>query len=284
MAVTDTIRSLVDGTTTLKSFIRRNLNKQGFYNIRGLDNIKTIEEFKSNCDALIEESRAQTLEEVAALKKKYEEPILGEVSVHRLLELLAQIIDPTNLYLYCGSQLTHTLQVLESMELAGITDREFLAATLVHDLGKLAVLKGEKWTNIEGGGKFPIGDNVPGSGFANCNFKWDHADIVHARFKPYVSQDMQWLLKWHSIQTPCEPLMDEHDRKLFDRYYKTFVRHNRTFIFYHMPKKRLEDYVPLIKEFFPEKILFSIQAAIIFLSDFFTEIQEIAPIEAVFGA
>ena len=58
------------------------------------------------------------------------------------------------------SQLTHTLQVLESMEQAGITDREFLATTLIHDLGKLAILKGEKWENLEGGGKIPQGENV----------------------------------------------------------------------------------------------------------------------------
>jgi len=47
--------------------------------------------------------------------------------------------------MFTGSQLTHTLQVLESMEKAGIIDREFLATSLIHDLGKLASLKGEKW-------------------------------------------------------------------------------------------------------------------------------------------
>ena len=81
--------------------------------------------------------------------------------MERLLELLAQIVDPTNFYLYCGSQLTHTFQVLESMEKAGITDKEFLATTLIHDLGKLAILNGESWESIEGGGKIPLGDNVP---------------------------------------------------------------------------------------------------------------------------
>jgi predicted HD phosphohydrolase len=62
-----------------------------------------------------------------------------------MLELHAQIVDPTNFFMFTGSQLTHTLQALESMEKAGITDREFLATTLIHDLGKLASLKGEKW-------------------------------------------------------------------------------------------------------------------------------------------
>jgi hypothetical protein len=80
------------------------------------------------------------------------------------------------------------LQALESMEKAGITDREFLATTLIHDLGKLASLKGEKWENLEGGGKIPEGKNVPGSGFENCTFNWDHADLVYARFTPVCVQ------------------------------------------------------------------------------------------------
>ena len=176
--------------------------------------------------------------------------------MERLLELQAQIVDPTNFFMFTGSQLTHTLQVLESMEKAGITDREFLATTLIHDLGKLASLKGEKWENLEGGGKIPHGENEPGSGFENCTFNWDHADVVYARFHPYVSKDMAWVLKWHSIQPDCEPLMDAHDRALFDKYYRPFVRHDRTFIFHHLPKKRLSDYLPLVKEFFPEKVLF----------------------------
>jgi hypothetical protein len=241
----------------IKAFVRRKLHEKGFYDIKGLGEITTIDEFKTRAFAIQDRSKSQTLADVAALQKKYEQPILGEVSVERLLELEAQIVDPTNFYLFTGSQLTHTLQVLESMEKSGITDREFLATTLIHDLGKLATLKGEKWENIEGGGKRPLGENTAGAGFANSTFNWDHSCIVHARFKPYVSNDMAWVLKWHSIQPECEPLMDSRDRSLFEKYYKPFVQHDRTFIFHHLPKKRLSDYIPLIKEFFPEKVLFS---------------------------
>ena len=254
----------------IKEFVKRKLNERGFYNIRdgrglgergfydirGLGEITTVGEFKERAFAIMRLSRLQTREDVIALKKKYEQPIFGEIAVERLLELQAQIIDPTNIFMFTGSQLTHTLQVLESMEKAGITDREFLATTLIHDLGKLAALTGEKWENLEGGGKIPQGENVPGSGFENCTFNWDHADVVHARFHPYVSEDMAWLLKWHSIQRRCEPLMDARDRALFEKYYKPFVRHDRTFIFHHLPQKRLSEYLPLVKEFFPEKVLF----------------------------
>jgi hypothetical protein len=234
----------------------RGLAARGFYDIRGVHEIKTIDEFKEQAFAIQKRARLQTQVDVIALKRKYEQPIFGEIAVERLLELQAQIIDPTNILMFTGSQLTHTLQVLESMENAGITDREFLATTLIHDLGKLAILKGEKWENLEGGGKIPQGENLPGSGFENCTFSWDHADVVHARFHPYVSEEMAWVLRWHSIQTNCEPLMDARDRVLFEKYYKPFVRHDRTYIFHHLPKKRLSDYLPLVKEFFPVKVLF----------------------------
>jgi hypothetical protein len=234
----------------------RGLGERGFYNIRGVGEITTIDEFKERAFAIQQRARLQTQDDVIALKKKYEEPIFGEIAVERLLELQAQIIDPTNILMFTGSQLTHTLQVLEGMEKAGITDREFLATTLIHDLGKLASLRGEKWENLEGGGKVPLGDNVPGSGFENCTFNWDHADVVHARFHPYLSKDMAWVLRWHSIQRNCEPLMDARDRVLFEKWYKPFVRHDRTYIFHHLPRKRLSDYLPLLKEFFPEKVVF----------------------------
>jgi hypothetical protein len=248
----------------IKDFVKRKLLERGFYYIKGPREIATLDEFKEQALAIQRRSRKQTLDDVAQLRKKYEQPIIGEVPVDRLLELLAQIVDPTNCHLFCGSQLTHTLQVLESMEKAGITDKEFLATTLIHDLGKLAVLNGECWENLEGGGKVPLGENVPGSGLANCTFYWDHADVVHARFKPYVSENMQRLLNWHSIQPSCEPLMNAKDRALYAKYYKPFARHDRTYIFYHLPKKCLSDYLSLLKEFFPLPILFFLLATINF--------------------
>ncbi len=243
----------------VKKMVSRQLNKLGFHYIRGLGEIRTIEEFQRDAGTLFACRGNQTLESVAALKEKYEtQPIIGEVRVQRLLELLAQVIDPSNVFLYCTSQLTHTLQVLESMEESGVTDRDLIVMTLIHDLGKIALLKGEKPENVECGGKTPIGENVPGSGFDNCNFSWDHADIVHARFKPYVNEKIAWLLKWHSIQEDCHPFMDARDREMFEKYYKTFVVHDRTFIFHHRPKHLIDKYFGILDEAFPKPIMFTV--------------------------
>ena len=52
--------------------------------------------------------------------------------------------------------------------------------------------------------------------------------------------------------------MDAHDRVLFDKYMKhyDFIRIDVFSTYYHRPKKRLDDYIPLLKEFYPENILF----------------------------
>ena len=67
----------------------RVLNERGFYDIRGVGEITTIDEFKERAFAIQKRSRLQTQEDVTALKKKYERPIFGEIAVERLLELQA---------------------------------------------------------------------------------------------------------------------------------------------------------------------------------------------------
>jgi hypothetical protein len=244
----------------VKTYIRRKLNERGYYWIRGLgEELCTIEDFRQRANGIKQRFRQQDEATVAALRKKYEQPIIGEVSVCRLLELLAQVIDPANNYLYCGSQLTHTLQVAESMERAGInetTNREMIVFGLIHDLGELALLKGELPEHVEGGGKRPLRKYPAGIGLGNCAFTWDHSDIVHARFRPYVSENIAWLLRYHSITPACVLLMDERDRELYKSYHQTFIPHDRTYVFYHLPAKQLEDYRGLLEEAFPEKILF----------------------------
>lgn len=244
-------------TRPIKTLVKRKLNERGYYDVRSLaPESCSIGEFHKNAAAIAKRARAQTEADVASLRKRYEAPILGEISVERLLELLATVIDPTNCYLYCGSQLTHILQMLESMEDEGVTDRDLFAVAFVHDLGKLASLKGEAWENIESGGKFALRDHEPGLGLENGLFCWDHSDIAYARFKPYLPEHVAWLVRWHSIKKECWPIMDARDRALFEKYFVPFRQFDRQYIFYRVPRYRIERYVPLIKEYFPEKVLF----------------------------
>ena len=78
-------------TRPLKKLIVRKLHERGYHNIKGMGEITTIEEFRERAFAIQHRSRKQTLDDVARLRKKYEQPIIGEVPVERLLELLRKL-------------------------------------------------------------------------------------------------------------------------------------------------------------------------------------------------
>ena len=68
-------------TSPIEDFIKRKLRERGFHDIKGLAEITTIDEFKERAFAIQCRSRRQTLDDVALLRKKYEQPIIGEVPV-----------------------------------------------------------------------------------------------------------------------------------------------------------------------------------------------------------
>ena len=182
-------------------------------------------------------------------------PILGHVRVYDAIAELATIIDPLDPYLGALTQLTHQLQLVEIMEDDGM-DETMILCGLVHDLGKLLIKFGdEDPINVEAGGeKIPI-DGAPGCGFMNCRFRWDHGDFAFMRLRDYVSPEIAWLVRHHSLDLPrCEPYMDDDDRRLSDRL-ERFIAYDNRKDMYCIPRKTLEDYRPLLERAFPDPIL-----------------------------
>lgn len=93
--------------------------------------------FQAESREIIRRHRAQTLETVTALRRKYAKPVLGRVETWSLLERLAACVDPTDESLFGVSQQFHVLQVLAAMETDGVTDRDLLAAALIHDVDSI---------------------------------------------------------------------------------------------------------------------------------------------------
>jgi len=63
----------------------KGLGERGFYDIRGVGEIRTIDEFRKQALAIQRRSRLQTQQEVSALKSKYEQPIFGEIAAEDCL-------------------------------------------------------------------------------------------------------------------------------------------------------------------------------------------------------
>ena len=241
----------------MRDAVRRQMHRHGFSRNDAVSaDPRGYREFSLRASEIKRRHDAQTPEIVAQLARKYEKPIIGEVEVYRLLELLAQCIDPSNRVLFCASQLTHTLQVMDELKLNGVADHDVLVTGLVHDLGKIALLFDEDPWNIEGEGKQPLGQNKPGQGLAQSNLTFDHGDIAYARLKPYLSEECAWLVRFHSITKQCHGLMNARDRELKSKYLDPFVEVDRTYSYFRMPRSRLSDYREFIAEAFPTPILF----------------------------
>ena len=212
--------------------------------------------YREQARLICQRHNEQTQETVAALKQKYEEPIIGKVSVWSLVERLAQCIDPSDTKLLCTNQQIHVLQILEGMERDGISDPDLILLALVHDVGKV-LLPYEAPENVVCY-NVPIGEYAAGIGLDNCIFQWNHDEFAYSRLKYYLPDHLAWLVRYHSIRiSECEPLMDERDRTYTERYLRVFSKYDHgTKSIYNLPKKSIDEYRDIVEEAFPEPILF----------------------------
>ena len=65
-------------TSPFKDFVKRKLNEKGFHDIRALGETPAIDEFKERASAIMSRARKQTLDDVAQLRKKYENLLLAK--------------------------------------------------------------------------------------------------------------------------------------------------------------------------------------------------------------
>jgi predicted HD phosphohydrolase len=190
-----------------------------------------------------------------ALREKYKPMTFGKMKVYDALRMLAECIDPTDTELYCVDQLVHTLQVANGMEEDGITDEALIVAALIHDLGKITELVGEKPEYVNGPNE-PIGENEPGCGLDNAIFTWNHDEFAYQKLKDHVPDHVAWLLRYHSLRFDMSrDLMDDRDREYYEKYLGIFRKYDLgTKSIFRLPAKRLEDYREVIERHFPEEI------------------------------
>jgi hypothetical protein len=255
--------------TKLKSLLVGRLNQQGYF-IQRLGLLGMISE-----ESLAQEQAAmwrfherakeiqylhsqQTKENVADLQQKYQQPIIGEARVWDLINMLSHCIDPGMISLYCTSQLVHVMQVIELMEQNGETDSDLFLATLIHELGKIALLKGELPENVEGNGRKPIGKYDRGIGLDNCVFQFGHGEIVYLRLKDYVPEHIAWLIRYHDIvlDDDCKSYMNERDRAYAQQYLYRFRKYDQSYSYFRIPNFPLEKYRDMVENAFPNPILF----------------------------
>lgn len=200
---------------------------------------------------------AQTSAEAAALRDKYQQPVFGEIPTWSLFEMMARVIDTCDDRLYCTSQEIHMLQVVDAMDADGMASEEFILAALVHDLGKVCMLKGELAENVTYMNSL-LATGEPGCGLEQCTFQWSCDDLTWSRLKNHLPPHLAWLVRYHGIEPGlCAPFMDAQDRDYAERYLAPFRDYD---LFskspFRKPRSRLEDYRPIIEKYLPPRIVF----------------------------
>ncbi len=200
---------------------------------------------------------AQTTAEAAALRRKYQQPVFGEIPTWSLFEMMARVIDTADDRLYCTSQEIHMLQVIEALHADGIASEEFILAALVHDLGKVCMLKGEPAENVTYKNSL-LATGEPGGGLEKCTLQWSCDSLTWSRLKDYLPQPIAWLVRYHGIShAECAPFMDARDQDYAARYLAPFRivdRYSKSP--FRRPRTRLEDYRPIIDKYLPQRIVF----------------------------
>jgi hypothetical protein len=216
-----------------------------------------VDEYVRRARVIEARHNAQSIDVVAALRRKYAKPIFGDVTPWSLVEKLGQCIDPTDQRLYCASQQMHILQMIDAMEAEGAASDEMLLVALVHDLGKVLLLTDEAPENIVCMNR-PIRACAPGGGLDNCVFQWNHDEFAYTRLKAYLPDRLAWLVRYHSILPgTCQQYMDSRDREYNERYLKPFWRYDHeTKSPVYLPQRRLADYRHIVERALPATIPF----------------------------
>jgi len=227
------------------------------YEARKFKNHAEERAFYRRAGAIIEKHGQQNTEIVAALKRKYENPVFGKARVWDLIEKLGMCIDETDATLFCASQFVHVQQVLEGMENDSIHDHDLLIAALVHDVGKVLLLNDELPENVVGvTGR--INEAPHGAGLDQLVFQFGHGEMIYSRMKDHVPEHLAWLLRYHGTYLEdVQPFLSDRDQHYWNRYLVPFRKYdNGTKSYMHLPRIDLAKYRALIEETFPQPILF----------------------------
>ncbi len=213
--------------------------------------------FVTRASGIVERHREQSIEQIEALRRKFDKPVFGKVRVWDLVERLGSCIDPTDQRLFCASQQVHVLQMLEAMEHDGTDTPDMVLVALIHDLGKVLLLTDEDPANVvcmNG----PVGHQDQGAGLDAAVIQWNHDELAYQRLKEYIPEDLAWLIRYHSLEVEAaSSLMDERDLDRTERLLIPFARYDHaTKSPFNLPPANITRYRDVIEEAFPRRIRF----------------------------
>ncbi len=214
-------------------------------------------EFRRHAAAIRATQSRQTVEDVVALRRKYQDPIFGKARVWDMIEKLGMCVDASDDSLMCTSQLLHVQQVLEAMERDGVQDRDLFLVALLHDIGKVMLLTNAAPEHVVGYIS-PLGEPSHGIGLENVIFQFGHDEFIYSRIKDLVPERVAWTVRYHSAMVDTlRPYCNEQDLAHLDGCLAVFQPFDLCHKSYrHLPHVDMAKYRALIEDTFPQPILF----------------------------
>ena len=216
-----------------------------------------VQSFNTQAHQIRAAHESQDLATATALRGKYQAPLFGAVAPWALVEKLAQCTDPSDHHLFGASQWLHCLQIIDAMESDGMASEEFVVAAILHDLGKLAMLAGEAPAHVLWRNRL-LSLGAAHAGLDQCVLQWSCDDLAWSRLKDFLPDPLAWLVRYHSITTTdCEPYLDARDRDYVEHWLRPFRRYDLASKSpFFVPRRRLEDYRPVLEKYLPPTIVF----------------------------
>ena len=214
-------------------------------------------EFRRRAAAIREAQARQTVEDVIALRKKYQDPIFGRARVWEMIEKLGMCVDASDDSLMCTSQLLHVQQILEAMEQDGVQDRDLFLVALLHDIGKVMLLANAAPEHVVGYIS-PLGKPSHGIGLENVIFQFGHDEFMYSRIKDLVPERVAWTIRYHSGRIDAlRPYCNAQDLAHLDGCLALFQPFDMCRKSYrHLPRVDMAKYRDLIEDMFPNPIVF----------------------------
>jgi hypothetical protein len=215
-----------------------------------------MDSFRREAERIDAARARQTADDVAALKARYEAPVMGRVRVWDLVEKLALCIDASDRRLFCASQFVHVQQILAAMEQNAVDDPDLLLLAIVHDLGKVLLLTAAAPEDVVGV-THRIAGGAEGAGLDQTIFQFGHGEFIHSRISGLVPEHVAWVARYHNIRLrEATPLMNERERVWAERYLIPFRRFDGSFVSpYFLPRIDLSRYRDLVERAFPAPLL-----------------------------